>query len=71
MSGRRIVVVDDEPDITRLIAVVLRDDTILPANNGKDALALIRREHPDLVILDVMMRASQAWIWLVHSKPIR
>jgi DNA-binding response OmpR family regulator len=55
MSGWSIVVADDEPDITRLIALVLQEHTILPAKNGREAFALIRETHPDLVILDVMM----------------
>ena len=55
MSGLRIVAADDEQDITRLIVLVLREHTILPAKNGREALALIREVHPDLAILDVMM----------------
>ena len=55
MTGLRIVVADDEQDITQLIVLVLRDHTILAAKNGKEALALIREAHPNLAILDVMM----------------
>lgn len=53
----RIVVADDENDIRRLIVFTLRrrGHTVLEAENGDDALALIRREQPDLAVLDVMM----------------
>jgi len=53
----RIVVADDEADIRRLIAFTLgrRGHTILEADAGDVALELIRRERPDLVVLDVMM----------------
>lgn len=53
----KILLIDDDPDITFAIKVVLEQEgyTILIANNGDDGLAMIREHHPDLVILDVMM----------------
>ena len=53
----RIVVADDEADIRRLIVFTLkrRGYEILEANAGDEALELIRRELPDLAVLDVMM----------------
>jgi two-component system, OmpR family, response regulator MtrA len=53
----RIVVADDEADIRRLVVFTLRRQgyTILEAGAGDSALALIRRERPDLAVLDVMM----------------
>ncbi len=53
----RIVVADDEGDIRRLIVFTLRRRgyEVLDANAGDVALELVRRELPDLVILDVMM----------------
>lgn len=56
MSGR-IVVADDEADIRRLIVFTLerRGYSILEAAAGDAALDLIRRESPDVAVLDVMM----------------
>jgi CheY-like chemotaxis protein len=53
----RIVVADDEADILRLISFTLRRRgyTVLEATAGDAALALIRAEQPDLVVLDQMM----------------
>jgi DNA-binding response OmpR family regulator len=53
----RIVVADDEPDIRRLVSFTLRRRgyEVLEAENGEEALALVRAEQPDLVVLDVMM----------------
>lgn len=53
----RIVVADDEADIRRLIVFMLRrrGHAVLEASAGDVALDLIRRERPDLVVLDVMM----------------
>ncbi len=56
---RAILLVDDEPDILEMHAQVLRAQSprykILKARNGREALEFIRREHPDLVLLDLMM----------------
>jgi CheY-like chemotaxis protein len=53
----RIVVADDEEDIVRLVAFVLRRRgyTVLEAQTGEEALDLIRRERPDLAVLDLRM----------------
>jgi len=53
--SQRIVIADDEPDINRLIAMILREYTVLRAKRGDEALELIRREMPDLAILDISM----------------
>lgn len=52
---QRIVIADDEPDINRLIAMILREYTVLRAKRGDEALELIRQELPDLAILDISM----------------
>ncbi len=53
----RILAVDDEPNIVRLIQVNLERNgyTVETANNGVQALAKIRERRPDLVVSDVMM----------------
>ncbi len=53
----RILVVDDEPTLLRLMEFILakQGHTMLVATNGEDALATIRSERPDLVLLDIMM----------------
>ena len=57
MSGRKVLVVDDEPFICRSLSFVLRKDNydVFEARNGEEALAAIRQHKPDLVFLDVMM----------------
>ena len=53
-----VAIVDDTPEARRLIRRILQsqgDFTILEATNGKDGVSLIRRELPDLIILDLMM----------------
>ncbi len=52
-----ILICDDEKDIVSALKIYLkRDDYILhTAYNGKEALALLKQEHIDLVLLDIMM----------------
>jgi threonine synthase len=53
-----VAIVDDSPESRRLIRRILQsqgDFAISEASNGQDGLALIQRELPDLVILDLMM----------------
>jgi signal transduction histidine kinase len=54
---RRILVVDDEPDVRALVELVLRDagQTVIGAKDGVEALAIARRERPDLILLDKLM----------------
>jgi two-component system, OmpR family, alkaline phosphatase synthesis response regulator PhoP len=54
---RRVLVADDEVAITDLVAFTLEDAgyEVLTAYDGPQALELARREHPDLVMLDIMM----------------
>ncbi|HEV2660440.1 MAG TPA: response regulator [Ktedonobacteraceae bacterium] len=51
----RIVLVDDETSIRRLIRAVLKEHTLFEAADGAKGLALIREVHPDIVLLDMMM----------------
>lgn len=53
--NKRIVVADDEPDISLLVSLLLRDYTITRARCGEESLALIRQQRPDLAILDITM----------------
>jgi two-component system phosphate regulon response regulator PhoB len=53
----RILVVDDEPDITALVAYHLAKAgfRVSTANTGPDAMKAAREERPDIVILDLML----------------
>lgn len=53
----KILLVDDHPDIVRLLQMCLRADgyTLLTAHDGEQALEIIQAELPDLVVLDVVM----------------
>jgi threonine synthase len=54
----RVAIVEDTLEARRLIRRILQSQgnfTILEADNGRDGLAMIQRELPDLIILDLMM----------------
>ena len=54
----RVAIVDDTADARRLVRRILQSQgefTIFEASNGKEGLELVQREHPDLLILDLMM----------------
>ncbi|MHB1295497.1 MAG: ATP-binding response regulator [Anaerolineae bacterium] len=59
VSGATVLVADDDPEMVRLLRRMLRGyggmETVLEAHTGTEALTLARAEHPDLVLLDLMM----------------
>jgi CheY-like chemotaxis protein len=59
-----ILVVDDDPSIRKMVIAALRRDslpyTFAEAGNGRDALELMR-DHPDVVVLDLMMPLVSGW----------
>lgn len=57
-TDAKILIVEDEPQINRLIELVLQSDgyyKVRKAFDGKEALEKIMTEKPDLVLLDVMI----------------
>jgi two-component system alkaline phosphatase synthesis response regulator PhoP len=55
--GKKILAVDDEPVMVRLIQANLERNghEVVTACDGKGALEKVETEHPDLIVLDVMM----------------
>src|SRR5271165_5875415 len=56
-NDRRILVVDDEPEIRQMLELNLsvRGYSVRTAGDGVEALAIVRDWRPDLIILDVVM----------------
>ena len=56
-TSASILVVDDEDMIRSLLRLILVREgyEVMEAENGEDALSMVREEKPDLVLLDVMM----------------
>ncbi|WP_054033773.1 response regulator [Desulfatitalea tepidiphila] len=55
--GKKVLVVDDDPDVRLFSVTVLEEHgyTPLEATDGEQGLAIVKSEQPDLVILDVLM----------------
>lgn len=53
----RVLVVDDHVETVRVISDVLTREgfSVISARNGKECLSKVEAEHPDVIILDVMM----------------
>ena len=60
---RRILIADDEPNIVVSLEYLMKREghAVSVARDGREALAAIRRDRPDLVLLDVMMPAMSGF----------
>lgn len=61
MAQGKILIVDDDPDITEAMKLVLEEKgySVDQAKDGDSAMGRIRANKPDLIILDVMMNTPQ------------
>jgi CheY-like chemotaxis protein len=65
---RKILAVDDNPSIRRLIRLTLEGPyEVLEAENGVTAMALVREHLPDLVILDIMMPGTMDGLQVLEA----
>ena len=57
MADTTILVVDDEPQIRRVLRTTLSGNgyDVILATDGQEAIEMVMREHPDLILLDVNM----------------
>jgi len=56
-AGRKILIVDDEPDVVTYLTTLLEDNgfATVTAVDGRQAFALAKSERPDLITLDISM----------------
>ena len=73
MAKRKILVVDDDPTMVKLINVNLKlnNYSVVEATSGEQALEVIEAEGLDLVVLDIMMPGVDGWEVLkrIRSNP--
>jgi two-component system KDP operon response regulator KdpE len=60
---RKILIIDDEPGLRDLVRINLEHEgfAVVQAENGVVGIETIKEQHPDLVILDVMMPEMDGW----------
>lgn len=66
----RILVIEDEPDLLRSLAMALRDEryAVDTADNGEDGLFTARSIEYDAIVLDVMLPGLNGWDLLQHLR---
>jgi CheY-like chemotaxis protein len=69
-SGRKVLVVDDEPDAVEFVRTVLEEAgyEVLSAADGDAGLAAARAEAPDLIILDVQMPGKDGFTVFAEAR---
>jgi DNA-binding NtrC family response regulator len=70
MSPARILLVDDEPDMLENCSRILsrQGHTCVTAANGREALAILERERPDLLVTDLKMPEMDGMALLRHAR---
>ncbi len=63
VDGKRVLVVDDDSSIRELLHAALLEEgyEVVPATDGQDALSIIERWKPDVIVLDLMMPVMDGW----------
>lgn len=63
MTNQRILVVDDDREIVRVVRAYLEQAgyQVLTAHDGATALHAIRHDHPELLVLDLMLPDQDGW----------
>lgn len=72
-SAKRILLVDDDPEIIESLRYALssRGYNVLVARDGNQGLSMVEREDPDLVILDMMMPKRSGFLVLEKLRRTR
>ncbi|MGD0610049.1 MAG: response regulator [Anaerolineales bacterium] len=62
-NSHRILCIEDEPEMIDLIRLILnrKGFEVSGANGGKEGLDSVRKDKPDLVLLDLMMPDMDGW----------
>ncbi len=63
MQPKRILIVEDEPLISKTTCLLLNKENILTisASTGADGISMARSEKPDLVLLDMVLPDINGW----------
>jgi len=72
-SQARILVVDDDEWILRMVTTVLRSEKyeLMTASDGEEGLATAQSTRPDLILLDVMMPKMDGWTFIKQLRSMQ
>jgi CheY-like chemotaxis protein len=70
LKGRKILVIDDEPDNLEVVQILLEmnDVDVITATNGQEGLIEARKHHPIFIISDLSMPDTSGWEMLEALK---
>lgn len=73
MAQKKILVVDDDPNIVKLLKARLEAHNyeIITAQDGEECIQKVASEKPDLVLLDIMMPKADGYNVLIGMKEIK
>jgi len=68
-GAKKILIVDDDTDFVEAVSSFLesKDYSVFKAHDGQEALKLAKMEHPDLVIMDVMMTERTEGFFVIQE----
>ena len=68
--GKKILVIDDEPDIVKILVATLKANQylVVTAQDGEEGLQKVVLEEPDLIIVDVMMPKMDGFTFVKRLK---
>jgi len=73
LAGRKILVVDDEPDVRTYLRMIFKDEgaEVIEAPDANQAMRLIKADKPDLVTLDLIMphKTGEKLYWELRKDP--
>lgn len=72
MEGKKILVIDDDLNIIKLMTYVLKKEKyeVMTARNGQDGLKLVKDFNPSLIVLDLMMPVMNGFRFLEQFRSI-
>jgi two-component system alkaline phosphatase synthesis response regulator PhoP len=71
MTLKKVLIIDDEPLILKTTELLLKKTgifTVLTAQNGGDGISAVKRDKPDLILLDIIMPGMDGWEVLKQLK---
>lgn len=69
MIKKKILIVDDEPDIVNIVKKMLGSKyDVITAYNGEECIKQAKREHPDIILMDILMPNMDGWETIKNLK---